>query len=199
MTVSVQRSCIALFLLAAASGARAEGIDFNLSDQALRGAFTGSLTDVFPRVAGLYEAGVLLGEEDSRNYQQFHGGVLVTGDAGAQQANVTAGLGGRLVFLNGDDANGGDMSGGALALGGMIEARLPAFNRIGAIAYAYGAPKASSFGNYESYLEYAIGVDYQVLRNASLYAGYRQLKVDVENIGNGSVDNGWHLGLRLSF
>ena len=195
----IKRAFAVSLLLLATAPAHAAGLDINLSDQALRGAFSGSLTDVFPRVSGLYEFGVLLGDEDGRSFQQAHAGMLVTGDAGAQQANVTAGLGGRIAFLNGDDVNGGDMSGGALALGGMIEARLPAFNRIGVIAYAYGAPKASSFGNYESYLEYAVALDYQVLRNASLYAGYRQLKVDVEDIGNGSVDNGWHLGLRLNF
>ena len=186
-------------LALAANAAQAEGLDINLSDQALRGAFSGSLTNLFPRLSGLYEVGALLGEEDSRNFQQIHGGLLVTGDAGAEQANVTAGLGGRIAVLNGDDVNGGDLAGGALALGGMIEARLPAFNRIGAIAYAYGAPKASAFGDLEGYLEYAVGIDYQVLRSASLYAGYRQLKVDVKDLGDFSVDNGWHLGLRLTF
>lgn len=189
---------VSLFVLAAPA-AQAAGLDINLSSQALRGTFSGSLTDVFPRVSGQYEMGLLLGEEESRNFQQVHGGVLVTGDAGAQQANVTAGLGGRIAAINGDDTNGGDLAGGALALGGMIEARLPAFNRIGAIAYAYGAPKASAFGDLEGYLEYAVALDYQVLRTASLYAGYRQLKVDVKDIGDFSVDNGWHLGLRLTF
>ena len=194
MTVSVSRSCIALFLLAAASGARAEGIDFNLSDQALRGAFTGSLTDLFPRLSGVYEVGVLAGEEEGRDFLQGHGGLLVTGDAGARQANVTAGLGVRLAGMDVDK-----VSGGALALGGMFEARLPAFNRIGAIAYLYGAPKASSFGDLDGYLEYALGIDYQVLQAASVYLGYRQLKIDIPNVDAITVDNGWHLGLRLSF
>ena len=86
-----------------------------------------------------------------------------------------------------------------LALGGMVEARLPAFNRIGAIGYAYGAPKASTFGDFEGWLEYAVGVDYQVLKGASVYLGFRQVKVDVENFGNFTVDSGWHFGLRLNF
>jgi hypothetical protein len=195
----MKRVFVVFVLLLAATTARAEGLDINLSDQALRGTFSGSLTNLFPRLSGLYEVGLLLGEEDSRNFQQLHGGLLVTGDAGAERANVTAGLGGRIAVINGDDATGGDLAGGALALGGMIEARLPAFNRIGAIAYAYGAPKASAFGDLEGYLEYAVGVDYQVLRAASLYLGYRQLKVDVKDLGDSSVDNGWHLGVRLTF
>jgi hypothetical protein len=82
----------------------------------------------------------------------------------------------------------------------MLEARLPAFNRIGLVAYAYGAPEASSFGDLEGWLEYSAALDYQVLRNASLYAGYRQLKVEPQATGEWmTVDTGWHLGLRLNF
>lgn len=195
----MKRVLAVLCLGLAATAAQAEGIDLNLSSQALRGAFNGPLSHIFPRLSGEYEVGGLLGEEESRNFTQFHGGLLVTGDAGAAQANVMAGLGGRLVALDTDEPGGGDATGGALALGGMFEARLPAFNRIGAIFYAYGAPKASAFGDFEGYLEYAAGIDYQVLRDASLYAGYRQIKVDVENVGDFTVDNGWHLGLGLNF
>jgi len=190
----IKRVFATVGLLFVAGAAQAEGLDINLSSQALRGAFSGSLTDIFPRLGGLYEMGVLAGEEESRNYFQGHGGLLVTGDAGAERANVTAGLGGRIAVLDVEE-----VTGGALALGGMVEARLPAFNRIGAVLYAYGAPKASSFGDLEGYLEYSLGLDYQVLRAASVYLGYRQLKVDVKDVGNFTVDNGWHLGLRLTF
>lgn len=190
----MKRACAVLCLGFAATAVQAESIDINLSSQALRGAFAGPLTNIFPRLSGQYDVGVLLGEEESRNYLQAHGGLLVTGDAGAQQANVVAGLGGRLVALDVEE-----VTGGALALGGMAEARLPAFNRIGATLYVYGAPKASAFGDLEGYLEYAVGLDYQVLRDASVYAGYRQVKVDVKDVGDFTVDNGWHLGLKLNF
>jgi hypothetical protein len=190
----IQQALAALCLLCA-SGARAEGLDFNLSEDALRGAFAGSLTDLFPSFDGLYELGVLAGERHSADFLQGHAGLLVTGDAGARDANVTAGLGVRLAVLDVEQ-----VSGGALALGGMLEARLPAFNRIGLVAYAYGAPEASSFGDLEGWFEYSAALDYQVLRNASLYAGYRQLKVEPQHTGDWvTVDTGWHLGLRLSF
>lgn len=191
----MSKRVLAVFCLCLVTApAQAAGLDLNLSDQALRGVFSGSLTDVFPRVAGVYEAGLLLGEEEGANFQQLHGGILVTGDAGAEQANVTAGLGARVAVLDIEE-----VTGGALALGGMFEARLPAFNRIGAVLYAYGAPKASSFGDIDGYLEYAVGVDYQVLRTASVYVGYRQLKIDSKDFGDFTVDNGWHLGMRLTF
>ena len=188
----MKRALVFLCLAVAAGGARAEHVDINLSDDTLRGVFAGPLTS---GLSGIYEFGALLGERNDDSYQQIHAGLLATGDAGARDANVTAGLGGRVFLLNGD----GGADGGGLALGGMVEARLPAFNRIGAIAYGYGAPKASTFGDFEGWLEYAVGVDYQVLKGASVYLGFRQVKVDVENFGNVTVDSGWHFGLRLNF
>ena len=190
----MNRAVMTLCLCLAASAAQAEMLDINLSSNALRGSFSAPLSSVFPRLGGVYDAGALIGEQDDRNVRQGHLGVLVTGDAGARDANVTAGLGGRLVLL--DVA---DVSGGALALGGQFEARIPAFNRIGMIAYVYGAPRASAFGDLDGYLEYALSADYQVLRQASIYLGYRQLKLDIENIGTVTADNGLHVGLRLSF
>lgn len=190
---------LAFVLLASAAGAAgAEELSINLSSEALRGTFDGSLANVFPRLNGLYEIGGLYGDNDGLNFTQGHVGMLVTGDAGAQLANVTAGVGGRIALLDAD-AGGGSATGGVLALGGMIEARLPAFNRIGAVAYFYGAPNISSFGDFTRYFEYAVAADYEVLQSASIYLGFRQLKVGVDGYGTATLDSGWHLGLRLKF
>ena len=196
---------LAVLCLAACSGVvHAEEAGINLSGEALRVNFDGPLNHIFPRLNGLYEIDGLFGKNDYGNgnitYRQGNVGMLVTGDAGAQQANVTAGLGGRIALL-GADAGGtaGNFTGGALALGGMIEARLPAFNRIGALAYFYGAPNVSSFGDFTRYFEYSGDIDYEVLQSASVYLGFRQLKVGVDNVGTVTVDSGWHLGLRLKF
>jgi hypothetical protein len=179
-------------LAVAASGAQAERLDINLSSETLRATFDAPLPS--ETLGGLYEFGGLMGERRGVEFQQAHVGLLVTGDAGARDANVVAGLGGRVFLLGGDGADGG-----GLALGGMVDARLPSFNRIGVIAYFYGAPEASTFGDLEGWYEYAMSLDYQVLKGASLYVGWRQLKVDVEDFGNATVDNGFHGGLRLSF
>ena len=181
-----------LCLAAAAAGAQAEQVDINLSDEVLRATFEAPLPS--ERLGGIYEFGALLGERGGVDFHQGHVGLLVTGDAGARDANVTAGLGGRVFLLDSDGPDGG-----GLALGGRVDARLPAFNRIGVIAYAYGAPSASTFGDLEAWYEYAVSLDYQVLKGASVYVGWRQLKVDVEDFGNATVDTGFHGGLRLSF
>ena len=189
----MMRACIALCLSLAANAARAEHVDVNLNDSTLRGTYDAPLVGRLS--GGTYELGALLGERNDNSFQQLHLGLLATGDAGARDANVTAGLGGRLFLLNGE----GGSDGGGLALGGMVEARLPAFNRVGLIAYAYGAPEASIFGDFDGWYEYAGGLDYQVLQGASVYLGFRQVKVDVDNAGTFTVDTGWHFGLRLKF
>ena len=188
----MKRALITLCLAAAAGGAQAEQLDINLSDEVLRGTFEAPLPS--QRLAGVYELGALLGESGGVQFEQAHVGLLVTGDAGAREATVKAGLGGRLFLLESDVPDGG-----GLALGGMIDARVPSFNRIGVVAYAYGAPSASTFGDLEAWYEYAVSLDYQVLRGASIYVGWRQLKVDIEDFGNATVDTGFHGGLRLSF
>lgn len=184
---------LAFLALAAASGnAPAEQLDINLSNEVLRATFDAPLPS--QRLAGVYEFGALFGERGGVDINQAHVGLLVTGDAGAREATVKAGLGGRLFLLESDGPDGG-----GLGLGGMIDARMPSFNRIGIVAYAYGAPSASTFGDLEAWYEYAVSLDYQVLRGASIYAGWRQIKVDVEDFGDVTADTGFHGGLRLSF
>ena len=187
----MKRIAAILCLGLAAGAARAEQVDINLSDEVLRGVFAGNLEQ---RFNGIWELGGMIGERHDERFSEVHAGLLVTGDAGARKANVTAGLGGRVFTVLADD-----LEGAGLALGGMLEARLPAFNRLGIVGYVYGAPEASTFADIEGFLEYAVALDYQVLRGASVYAGYRQLKVDIEDYGNFTVDTGFHLGLHLTF
>lgn len=186
------RGLLFLCLTAMATVANAGELDLNFSDEAMRGTWSAPMPSQTMR--GIYELGGMIGERGSLRFTQAHAGLLVTGDAGARAANVKAGLGGRIFLLDSDGPDGG-----GLALGGMVDARLPAFNRIGVIAYIYAAPAASTFGDLEAWYEYAVNLDYQVLQGASIYLGWRQLKVDVENFGDFTVDTGFNAGLHLSF
>ncbi|HUS23492.1 MAG TPA: YfaZ family outer membrane protein [Candidatus Binatia bacterium] len=177
----------------ACGAASAATLDINLSDSALRGEFGAPL----PSLRGQFALGVLTAKHDHR-ISQGHATLLVTGDAGAREANVLAGVGARVLVLAGKDRPGNDVQGGALGLGGMFEARIPAFNRLGGTAYAYWAPKVASFGDLNGHLEYALDVDYQILREASLYAGYRQLRIRSDR-DRFNGDNGFHIGVKLQF
>ena len=54
----------------------------------------------------------------------------------------------------------------------------------------------------DRYTELAVTIDYQVLRDASIYVGYRNLKyrIDDNNVEQSvTADTGLHAGLRLNF
>ncbi len=188
-------------LAAFAQGAAAEEFDINIGSDAVRGALSGPLSRVFSGVTGQYDAGLIYkkGEDDSADPKDtqltlVHLGVLATGDVGAKGAEAGAGLGVRAVF-----ADRGDASGAALALGGQFEVRLPGFERVGLSGYGFIAPKILSFSDLRSYSEYALDVEFEVVRAAAIYAGYRRVNVKPEPSGPSNADDGAHIGLRLSF
>ena len=151
----------------------------NLNNKALRAEFSGPIS----AMKAQYSIGGLFAKREERT-TQAHAALLVTGDAGAREANVQAGVGLRAVVLDTDvrlataPNSVHSVRGGALGVGGMVDARIPAYNRIGGGAYLYWAPSVSSFGDVDGHFEYGLNAGYQILRNATLYAGYRQVKVD---------------------
>jgi hypothetical protein len=192
---AVMKRVLCVVALSLAAGAvRAETIDINLNNAVLHGDFSGPLNHFFAGANGMYDVGGAFGRGDAQNLREGYVGAMITGDTGARPANVTAGLGLRLVGLS---LTG--VSGGALSLGGQVEGRLPAYNRLGAFASAYWAPGVASTGDLNGYLEYAGSIDYQVIREASVYAGYRQLKVHPNGFPWGTVDTGFNFGIRLNF
>lgn len=191
-------SAVALGLVAAlatATPAQAEVLDANISGDSVRLALSGPLSRLFSGTKGEYDVGGLFGDDDhDEDIVAAHAGVLLTGDAGAQQANVTAGLGARLQYVGGDHDKGG-----AVELGGRIEVRVPGYERLGFQAYGWYGPKPASFGDLEDIFEFAVSIDYQVLRDASLYVGYRKLSADVDDRPYDLEEDGVHGGIRLQF
>ena len=188
-------------LAAFAQCAAAEEFNLDISSDAVRGALSGPLSRVFSGVTGQYDTGLIYkkGEDNSADPKDAqltlgHFGVLATGDVGAKGAEAGAGLGVRAVFADREDATGA-----ALALGGQFEVRLPGFERVGLSGYGFFAPKILSFSDLKSYSEYALDVEFEVVRAAAIYAGYRRVNVKPEPNGPSNADDGAHLGLRLSF
>lgn len=175
--------------------ASAQGLDINLSSDALRGQFAFDV-GVLPRNNAQVAIGGLFSEDlDPEDTTALHVGLLVTGDTGAREALVEAGLGVRAVAIDVADS----LNGGALALGAEVDARLPEFNRIGISGSIYFAPDVSSFSDVNQYLEYAFDVNYEIIRSAFVYLGYRQLRLDVEPVGDFTADTGVNVGFRLKF
>lgn len=122
-------------------------------------------------------------------------GLFVQGDAGASQANVLASLGGRLYYVDSDEA---DAQSAALGLGGRVRATLPAYDRLGLVGELHWAPEVLSALDGEGLIWASAQVEYQVLRSAVVYAGVRELEADFDaDEGSVNIDDGWFLGLQL--
>ncbi|MBV62606.1 MAG: hypothetical protein CMH65_15055 [Nevskiales bacterium] len=191
----MRKTLLTLALLAPGIGFAGQALDLNLSGDAIQGEFS-SDTGVLPNSDGVFSIGGLYADDDKSDFTMGHVGLLVTGDAGARNALVNAGLGVRLVGL---DVNGGDATGGAISLGAEFDARLPAYNRIGVGAYLYYAPDVSAFGDIDKYLEYAANLNYELIRNAFVYVGARQIRLGFDPGSEVSVDTGAHAGFNLKF
>lgn len=181
-------------LLLGAGVAQAETFDLNISDEAVRAAISGPLS--VGNVGGArYDFGYLYSDKRDARLNAGHVGLLVSGDAGARNANVHVGIGLRGVGI---DLRAG--SGGAVAVGGEFDLRLPDFNRVGLVGYGYIAPSVLAFSDIDGYSDVALTIDYEVIRNASLYAGFRHVRVKVHGAGGSSTaDNSPIIGLRLRF
>lgn len=197
----MKKLLLAAALTAAAQTAVAEEFDINIGEDSVRAALAGPLSRLLSGVTGQYDLGLIYkeGEDRSRDPKDRkltlgHFGALATGDMGAKGTEAAAGLGARVVFADRDGKTGG-----ALALGGQFDVRLPGFERIGFSGYGYIAPEIISFGDIKSYSEYALDVEFEVVRAAAIYAGYRRVNVKPEPDGPSNADDGAHLGLRLSF
>ena len=179
----------------------AEEFDINLGEDSVRGALSGPLSRVFSGVTGQYDFGAIYKEGKDNPTQPEdvelllgHVGALATGDMGAKGTDAAAGLGARLVV-----ADRGDATGAAVALGGQFEVRMPSFERLSLSGYGYIAPGILSFSDVKNYSEFALDVEFEVVRAAAVYAGYRRVNVKPEPTGPAKADDGAHIGLRLSF
>ena len=200
----MKRTLLAGLLASLSSVASASIFDLNINDDSFRIAVGGQLSKMFDVSKGQFDLGVLSkrGDDNSGDLTQGHFGILLTGDAGAKQADVVAGLGVRFMGTDFDSPKIGDVTGGAIGLGGQVEFRIPQLNRLGAVLYGYGAPSATSISDIDRYTELGASIDYQGIRDASIYLGYRNIRYTAEVAGNDTTvtaDTGFHAGLRLNF
>ncbi|MGQ0503290.1 MAG: YfaZ family outer membrane protein [Panacagrimonas sp.] len=196
MSSAVRGAAAALLFAGACTVAQAETFDANVSGESIRVAIDGPLSRLFSDVDGAYDVGGIWGDdENDDDFIAGHAGLMVTGDAGApaEKAKVTAGVGARFQYIGGEDDKGG-----ALEFGGRAEVRVPQLERLGLSGYAWYGPEAASFGDIDDVFEYGLALDYQILRDAAIYVGYRKLSADVGR-GPELEEKGVNGGIRLRF
>jgi hypothetical protein len=188
----MKRIVVAAALLTCAGFAQAENFSLDANGHAVAAAFDGSLGHS-SGAQGAYEAGGLFRSNNGTHYKDGYVGLKVVGDMGAAPLKVDASIGLRGLYVDGED-----VSGEVVALAGSVDARLPQINRVVFSATGLYSPDPLSFGNAKEYAELDLNVGYEVLRNARLYAGYRNIGIDFGD-GRHTVDNGFLGGLRLTF
>lgn len=141
-------------------------------------------------------AGYLHNDRRAHDHLNFlRAGLEVNGSFGVPGASASIGLRG----FYGDRE---DFSGGGGALGGAVDYRFPAFNRFDVGGYLYYGPNVLVGGDFNHYLEYGVDAGYQVIRPASIYAGYRRLELPIDGSPRGrptAAADGWHIGVKLRF
>ena len=184
---------VGLFLLGAVSTvASADNIDINLRDEAIRASYTMQSKN---GGAGLSTELGLLYSEDKEKLDDtlYHLGLHVSGENWSQSGTFDISIGGRVYYTSPDDY---DLA--ALGFGGAI--RFSPAHRFGIGGHVYYAPDITSFMDAKSFLETGIRVDYQILPQAFLYVGYRQIEVDiVDGPKDVELDDDAHVGFKLLF
>lgn len=105
------------------------------------------------------------------------------------------GAGGRIFGFVTDDYDGA-----ALGLGGFFRYNIPQTQGISLAGYVYYAPSVVSFGDTDSLLDSDIRIQYALLPTARVYAGFRNSKVNVDQVKKDiMLEHGLHFGLKVDF
>ena len=179
-----------------AMNAQAQGdLDFSVSDDTAKIQVS---SDV-PYNDLSWTAELLHFEDSGLSANIIGGGIFVAGRSNASTARQTAGVGGKFLFVEGD----GIEAGSGVAIGGFIRHTLSQANLVSLRGEMFVSPGIISFQGMESYLEYSGRIEYQLLEQANVYLGYRNVQGDFSRDAGGEAEvefeQGIIAGLNLGF
>lgn len=169
--------------------ASAGELDINVNDDAARGTFAWPLSN--SKLA--LDVG-WLHHQDRGDVGHF--GLHLVDFASAGANPIEAGIGTKLFYF---DSESLDLDGIAGGLGGFFRYTFPNMDRIKIGASLYYAPDVLATGDAESYREIGLQVAYNVLREADVYLGIRNVKGEFDTGAEATIDSGLHIGFRLEF
>jgi hypothetical protein len=190
---AIRRTALLLPLIACAGfGTPAlADLDLNLNDDAalLRYVAHDGKAGNFSRRE--MDAGLLYTTD--RDYLIMFGAQLIA-EAGASIPELEAGVGLKAFGIRFDSDN---MF--ALAVGGQLRYSVPPHRRLVAGAEGYYAPDVVTSSPAENFSYFNVYAGYEVVPEALVYVGYRDVSADLRNRGDVTVDSGWHFGVRFAF
>jgi hypothetical protein len=170
------------------TAAVAHEVDLSLNSDAVRAAYANAVGD------GLRLEGGWLHDGDKGDVA--HAGFLVTGDASPGGQKLTAGVGIRLAYLDGE---GSQREGYALGVGGLVRWVIPRYDRFAVSGEGYWAPDVLSGGDATEYLDGTVRLGFSVTRQAEVYLGARYTRADYGSRPDVLFDTGLHAGFNLRF
>ena len=106
-----------------------------------------------------------------------------------------AGLGVKLNYINNDGSEDFLSIPLSLKVGYVVPSSLP----VNVFAELFYAPKVLSLQEAEGYYEYRVGVDVELIKNADVYLGYRDLETKYENGSYVKYNGSAYIGFRFKF
>ncbi|HHJ18891.1 MAG TPA: hypothetical protein ENJ84_03535 [Gammaproteobacteria bacterium] len=122
-------------------------------------------------------------------------GLMAQGSPAGQQP-YTIGIGGKAYFAALDKP---DASIQAVALGAKLMYFIPANIPLSFGGEVFFAPGITTFGDGNDLLDARLRFEVDVLPSASIFFGYRNVNIELENGAQYDVDEFVHLGLRIQF
>lgn len=187
----IKRPCAALVLMVFATAVPAQGLDISLSDETANILY---LTDSGSLGYGGADIGFGLFFNERDAY------------LGIAKVLVTSSSIGRRHFQFGVGAKGyvgelGDLdeSVAGIAIGGLIRYIIPGRTPMALALEGYVAPSVTSFSDTESVQELMARFEIEIMPSTRAYIGYRFLEAELKDGREIELDDGAHVGIRVTF
>lgn len=182
MVLSFKRQCVFALLFAFATNCFGDQASFALSDHTADFLYSSALNE-------------RLRTDLNWMHHEDDGDLVSLGFYGAGQRGQLQGkLGAKLFWIDTDE---GDATGQGIAVGGSLAWSL--IDRLKLILSAHYAPSVTSFGDIDSFTQYSGELAYEVLDNANLFIGIRDIEADVDEYGDAELHKGAYVGISLRF
>lgn len=177
-----------LTAILAIGSAQAHTLDLAINNDAVGFDFTTQL-----RKSELNLGGGILHHKDGGD--AYYASVFVADNVN-KQSGILAGIGARYYFIDADEI---DQDGTALGLGGFVTWDIPSVPNLSLRGDLYYAPDVLSFGEVETYADFSGRVQYRLIEQAWVHAGYRRARVSPEEGDDQNIDEGGFIGLMVWF
>jgi hypothetical protein len=187
------RRLVALSLISVSSVSVADTLDVNLSNSAAQFKY-----GVTSGIAGKSDLFASFMYNDS-NSLLGEAGLLVLNEEGSVPG-LSLGVGAKAVVSSLNKVAPSRKLVSGVALGAQVRFEIPTDRRFAFVGEYHYAPKIISFGDSERFYQGAVRAEYSISALTQAYIGYRNTKFFlINNQPSGVLDNGPHIGIRLSF